>query len=241
MTRARFNPLTGGLAAAVLALSAAAGAEARAARASGPGSAQSQSAAALIQATAQASETAKSVQVAGSMRKGNLDIGLNLKMAAGGGASGWIAENGERFSLVLDGPTLYISGSEAFWRHFSNAKLAKLLAGKWFRTPDKGSWAGITRIAVLSQFFHQLLDHHGPLVKTAPTTVQGQRVIGLRDTRKGGILYVRASGSPYPVELDGNTGSTTGKLLFTGFNQPIKITPPAHSVTLSQLQKQAGG
>lgn len=202
---------------------------------------QSKSAAAIIRATTSASESAKSVHVAGSLDQSGTTIALNLRMVAGVGASGWMSDGGKRFSLVLDHSTLYISGGASFWRAFGNASVAKLLRGKWLKTPATGDYASIAKFASLHEFFRQIFSEtSGPVAKASTKAINGRPTIGVRDTRKTGVLYVATSGKPYPVEIDGANSSssgTTGRLDFTGFNVPVTIRPPKNSISVAQLQR----
>jgi hypothetical protein len=200
----------------------------------------SKSAAAIIKATTRASESAKSVHVAGSLDQAGTKIALDLKMVAGVGATGWMSDGGKRFSLVLDHNTLYISGGSSFWQAFGNASVASLLQGKWLKTPASGHYASIAKFADLHQFFQQIFNEtRGKVAKTSTRTINGTKVIGVRDTTKTGTLYIATSGKPYPVEIDGATGSkagATGKLDFTDFNSAVTISAPKKSISVSQLQ-----
>jgi hypothetical protein len=199
----------------------------------------SKSADAIATATASAAESAKSAAVSGSISQSGTNVGLDLKMVAGVGATGWISEQGKRLNLVLDHSALYINAGAAFWRAFANPSAASLLQGKWLKTPATGTYASLAKLGTLSDFFHQVFGHHGTLAKTAQKSINGIKAIGLRDTKQGGVLYVATSGKPYPVELNGNTGSGGGKLSFSGVGSAFKITPPKHSISLAQLQKAA--
>lgn len=202
---------------------------------------QAKSARAIIRAARAASESAKSVHVSGSLDQSGTTIALDLKMVAGVGASGWMSDAGKHFSLVLDHSTLYISGGPSFWRAFGNASVAKLLQGKWLKTPATGDYASIAKFASLRQFFRQIFSEtSGPVTKASARTINGQRTIGVRDTKKTGVLYVATSGKPYPVEIDGATSSksgTTGKLDFSGFDAPVEIRAPKRSIPVTRLQR----
>jgi hypothetical protein len=113
-----------------------------------------------------------------------------------------------------------------------------VLQGKWLKTPATGNYASIAKLGNLREFFNQVFGHHGSLTKTATKTINGIKAVGLRDTQKGGVLYVATTGKPYPVELNGNTGGGSGgKLTFSGYGTAFKIAPPANSISLAQLSK----
>jgi hypothetical protein len=194
---------------------------------------------AIVTATTKAAEAAKSVEVSGSMTQGGTNVGLDLKMVAHVGATGWVSEQGKRFNMVLDGNVLYIKAGTAFWTSFGNAAVAKVLEGKWLKTPATGSYASVAKLGDLQTFFTEVFGHHGALSKTGTKTIDGTKVVGLRDAKQGGVLYVATTGKPYPIELNGDAGSGSGKLSFSGYGNTFKITPPADSVSLTQLE-QAG-
>jgi hypothetical protein len=193
---------------------------------------------AIAAAATKAAEAAKSVEVAGSLTQDGTTVALDLKMVAGSGATGWLTEQGKRFNMVLAGKTLYINAGKPFWTAFANAAAAKLLEGKWLKTPATGSYASVAKLGNLQTFFKQVFGHHGTLAKTATKTVNGVKVVGLRDAKQGGVLYIATTGKPYPIELHGDTGgSGGGKLTFSGYGTAFKIAPPSNAISLTQLEK----
>lgn len=192
---------------------------------------------AIVTAATQAAEAAKSVEVSGSISQSGTNVGLDLKMVAHVGASGWLSEQGKRFNMVLDGKVLYMKAGAAFWTSFASAAAAKVLQNKWLKTPTTGSYAAVAKLGNLQSFFTQVFGHHGTLSKTGTKTINGTKVVGLRDAKQGGVLYVATTGKPYPIELNGDTGSGSGKLTFSGYGTAFKIAPPAKSVPLAQLEQ----
>ena len=83
--------------------------------------------------------------------------------------------------------------------------------------------------------FSQLLSSHGKLEKGSTSTVNGQKVLAVKDTTNGGTLYVATSGKPYPIEVI-KSGSDGGQITFDHFNQTVSLSPPANSIDISQLQ-----
>lgn len=201
----------------------------------------SKSARAIVTATTHAADSARSVHVAGSLNQSGTTIALDLRMVAGVGAIGRMSDGGKHFSLVLDHSTLYINGGPSFWQAFGNPAVARLMRGKWLKTPATGDYAAIAKFASLRAFFQQIFSQTGGSVAKASTrTIDGRQTIGVRDLSKSGVLYVATSGKPYPVEIDGapsRRSGTTGKLDFSGFNAPVAISAPRHFVSFAQLQK----
>ena len=61
-------------------------------------------------------------------------------------------------------------------------------------------------------------------------------MIAPRDSANGGVLYVAATGVPYPVGVV-STGAHTGQVAFDRWNQQITLTAPPRPVYLTQLEK----
>jgi hypothetical protein len=188
-----------------------------------------------------AADSASSVHVSGSVNSGGSPVTLDLNLAAGKGATGQISQNGSTFKIVIDGSTAYISGSDAFYRKLGGSAAAQLLAGKWLKvttsTPEFASFGSLTNMRKL---LDTVLVGHGSLQKGPSTTVAGQQAIEVKDTTRGGSLYVATTGKPYPLQIS-KTGSETGAIKFDNWDEPVTITPPSSSVNLSELKSLATG
>jgi hypothetical protein len=178
---------------------------------------------------------ATSVHVSGHVG-GQTRVGVDLHLSRTGG-SGRVAASGLAFKVTRIGKAVYFTGNEGFYRQFTNAAGIRLLDGRWLKVPvtDKrfGSFTGLTD---MSGLLGQLLHPSGTVTKIGVRTVGGQRVIALRDSANGGVLYVAATGVPFPVEIV-STGAHAGQVLLDHWNQKITLTPPARPVYLTQLQK----
>lgn len=188
-----------------------------------------------------AADGASSVHVSGSVNSGGSAVTLNLSLANGKGATGTISQNGSTFKIVIDGGTAYISGSDAFYRRLGGAAAAQLLAGRWLKvttsTPEFASFASLTNMRKL---LDTVLVGHGTLEKGATTSVGGQQAIAVKDTTRGGTLYVATTGKPFPLQIS-KGGSEAGTISFDKWDEPVTITPPASSVNLSELKSLVGG
>ncbi len=195
----------------------------------------SKSAEAILAATTAATSNLSALHMSGSLTSNGTPITLDLYLVSGKGATGTLSENGLSFKLISVGKLVFINGSAKFWEKFGGKAAATLFNGKWLKTttssPSFGSLAALTN---LHDLFGKLLGSHGALKKAAATTIDGQKVIGLTDTAKGGTLYVATTGKPYPVQLT-SPKPGTGHITFSGFNQPVSITAPSSSVDISQL------
>jgi hypothetical protein len=191
----------------------------------------SKSPAQILTAVAKAVDGVKSVHVSGSTDTNGTPVTLDLSLRAGSGGKGTMAENGLSFQLVVVGGKVYLYGSEAFWRHVANANAAALFKGKWLVAPASGQFAQIVPLTNVSQLFKQLLASHGPLRKSGTSTVNGTKVVGLRDKSNGATLYVAANGPPYPIEIV-QPGTRGGHFTFDRYNAPVTVTAPAHTIIL---------
>lgn len=201
----------------------------------------SKSAEEIVAEAKKAADGASSVHVSGSVNSGGSPVTLDLNLAAEKGASGEISQNGSTFKVIIDGSDAYISGSDAFYRKLGGAAAAQLLAGKWLKistnTPEFASFGSLTNMRKL---LDTVLVGHGSLEKGSTTTIAGQRAIAVKDTTRGGSLYVATDGKPYPLQIT-KGGSEAGTISFDKWDEPVSISAPASSVNLSELKSLASG
>ena len=76
---------------------------------------------------------ATSAHVSGNISSSGTPTTLDLSMVRGKGAKGSMSTNGLGFDLVRVGDTVYIKGSDDFYKHFAGAAVAQLLHGKWIK------------------------------------------------------------------------------------------------------------
>lgn len=150
------------------------------------------------------------------------------------GGKGQITLNGLTFQLVGINHYAYLQAPPAVWQKAgAPASAARLLQGKWLRTPATGQFASIAKLTDIHQLFNQLLTQKGQHLKTGPTsTVAGHKVVAVDGGN--GRLYVATSGTPYPVRLV-KTGSDAGRLDFDRFNQSVTVSAPSNTINLPQV------
>lgn len=190
----------------------------------------------IVAASKAAADAASSAHVSGSIVTAGGPIGLDLSLSSAGGR-GQLSLAGLGFELIQTGATVYIKGSANLYRHIAGASAAQLLQGRWLKAPS--SAPEFTSIASLTNL-HGLVDatlaDHGALTKLASSTVDGQRVVGLRDAAMGETIYVATAGKPYPVQVT-RSGSGGGTVHFGSWNTPVAIAAPANAIDLEQLRK----
>jgi hypothetical protein len=193
----------------------------------------------VVAAAAKAADSASSVHISGGGTQNGQPISLDLTFARGKGATGSISLNGASFDLVLIGNTAYIKAGAAFWKKFAGAgagAASQLFADKWLKFSANNAQLGpLTRLANQGAFFNKLLNSHGKLENKGDTTFKGQSVVAIYDTtKKGAVLYVASTGTPYPVGLV-QTGNNGGTITFDQWNQPVTLTAPKGALDFSQL------
>jgi hypothetical protein len=190
----------------------------------------------MLLATKAAAASAASVHIAGSIVSGGKPISLNMELVAGHGGKGTIAQEGFSIDLVQVGGSVYINGSDAFYKHVAGSAAAQLLHGKWLKAPaGSGELASLSQLTNLSKLIDAALASHGTLARGSQTTVDGQQAVGLKDTTKGGTLYLATTGQPYPLEIV-KSGSEGGKVVFDHWNKPVTLSAPANAIDISKLQ-----
>jgi hypothetical protein len=189
----------------------------------------------IVAAAKAAADEAASVHISGEIVEG-VPLSLDLQLLAGKGGRGRITQNGLAFELITLGGTVYIKGSPAFYRHIGGQATAQLFQGKWLKAPaSSGQFAPISALTDLRRIIDTTLASHGTLAKRATTTVGSRKVVPIEDLAKGGVLYVSATGKPFPAEI-ARGGARGGHIVFDRWNQAVTITPPLNAINLTQLQ-----
>jgi hypothetical protein len=147
--------------------------------------------------------------------------------------SGRLVSNG---TPVRIGDTVYIHGSDDFYKQYAGAAVAQLLHDRWIKTstnqPQFRSFAPLTDIGAL---LTRVSKSHGKLVNDGTTTYKGQQVVAIRDSSDGSKLYVAATGKPYPVALVGGKKGQTGTIAFDDWNKAASLTAPKSAIDISQF------
>lgn len=198
---------------------------------------ESKTPAQILAATKAAASKAASVHINGTIDSGGKPIALNMRLLAGKGGKGTISQEGYEIQIIQVDGAVYINGSSAFYSHVAGSAAAQLLQGKWLKAPaDSGELVSLADLTNLSKLIDTALSDHGQLVKAPSATIQGRRAVGLKDATRGGILYVAATGTPYPLEIT-KSGSEHGKVMLEEWDKPVTLAAPSGAIDLSQLQK----
>jgi len=191
-------------------------------------------AAAILSDAHRAALAATSVHVAGALSDAGKPLSLDLVLAQGKG-QGTMSESGLSFQVVRIGNTAYIKGSDAFLRQFAGAAAAQLFHNKWLKgSVASGSLASLAPLTDITKLFNGAFGTHGKLASEGETDFQGQKVVAIKDSSDGSILYVAATGTPYPRGAkDG--GTSKNSITFDHWNDSVSISAPKGAVDVSKL------
>ena len=177
---------------------------------------------------------AKGVHVAGAITDAGQALTLDITIVKDAGGTGTMSESGLKFEIIRVGDKAYIKGSDAFLRKFAGAAGAQLLRGKWLEgSATSGDLAALAPLTDIVKLFNGALGSHGTLKNAGETEYKGQKVVAIKDTTRGGTLYVASTGTPYPVAIVG--GKDKGTIAFDKWNESVSIAAPKGAVDMSKL------
>jgi hypothetical protein len=140
------------------------------------------------------------------------------------------------FGMIAIGNTVWFKPNRQLLGMFP-ANVRPHLAGKYLQTPDvPGGMTDFCGMGLAANSFGRELKD---LVTVKVTTISGQPALQLADKRHSTSAYVTMSARPELLRLD---VSGQEHVEFTGYNQPVTITPPPadETVTEAQLEAMAG-
>ena len=142
------------------------------------------------------------------------------------------------FEAIRIGQTVYVKGDQGFYEQLLGGA-ANVPQGTWLKAPaNSGKLAQIAAFTGLPGQLNRQLSTPGSVVKGATTTINGQKVVELKETTKvyKGTLYVSTTGKPYPVLFVKNGGRETGRTTFSEWDQDLSLSAPSPSVDVSTLK-----
>jgi hypothetical protein len=184
----------------------------------------------------QAALAAKGVHVSGSITDQGVPLTLDITIVRSKGGKGAMSERGLRFQLIRLGDKVYIKGSDAFYKQFAGAAAA-FLHGKWLvGSATSGDLAALAPLTDVGRFFRSVLSRHGKLKNDGEVTRRGEKVVAIEDTTQGGTLYVAATGTPYPVEIESAGGGKQGSVTFDHWDETVAIVAPKGAIDITKLK-----
>jgi len=192
------------------------------------------SAAAVFSDTQHAALAAASVHVAGALSDAGTPLSLDLVLAQGKG-KGTLAESGLSFQIIRIGSAAYIKGTDAFLKQFAGAAAAQLFHDKWLKgSIASGRLASLAPLTDIAKLFNGAFGTHGKLKNEGETDFQGQKVVAIKDASDGSVLYVAATGTPYPLGAK-EGGASKSTITFDHWNDSVSITAPKGAIDMGKL------
>ncbi|MFZ2050037.1 MAG: hypothetical protein WAU69_03775 [Solirubrobacteraceae bacterium] len=194
----------------------------------------------VVASSQQVAEHYTSVLASGLVQDtGNLYIRVDLHIVPGKGAVGYITyrRNDHEvypIDIVLLGNAIYLKAHQDFYERIGDGKAARYLAEKWTRSSvdSKSMFRTLAAYTELPNLTQGFFGQHGKLSMGAMTGVVGMKVVEVKNDATDEVLYVAASGKPYPIQiLKGGAVSNDG-IAFDHWNQPMVIIPPSKAIDL---------
>jgi hypothetical protein len=185
-----------------------------------------------------------SVRITGSVGQDDQAASVDLTVSTKGCQETLRIPGPGSLVIIAIGNTTWSKMDGLFWRQMAGmfpAKVRRYVAGKYLQTPDVPG--GMTDLCgkgqVASSFGAELKD----LATAKITTISGRPALQLADKRHTTSAYVTMSARPEFLRLD---VSGQEHVVFTGYNQPVTITPPPADDTVTEAQlgaldRQAAG
>jgi len=122
-----------------------------------------------------AAEAATSVHISGQVVRGDQQLGVDLTLVRGKGATGSMTLGGAKVDLVVVGGTAYMRGGLAFWHRFGHAPgVAQILANKWLKFSSNNKQLGsLTGQVNAKSLLKSLSTNHGKLANHGEKTYKG--------------------------------------------------------------------
>jgi hypothetical protein len=176
---------------------------------------------------------ATAVHVFGTFTSAEKKIAVDFVLGNDGG-KGSLKQGSARADVARVGKTAYMRANVDFWRLYGAAGAAQLLQGKWLKgSATKQPFAAFAKFLSMKGLIGDALKNsgnHGKLTNLGEKTYKGQKVVAVKDSSDGSILYVAATGTPYPV---GGVGA--GAIGFEDWNKQVSVSAPKGAVDIGQF------
>jgi len=194
----------------------------------------------ILAASKAAAVSASSVHVVGKTSQGPASLSIDLRLTGDSGR-GQISFLGADFEVIQIGATVYVKGTPIFYERLGDTLGLTLHVpkGTWMKgSASSGPLAQFVAFVDLRGELNRMLSTPGTVTKGQSTTVNGQKVIELKEATKvyKGSLYVATTGKPYPVKFVKNGGRERGLTSFSGWNEEVSVTAPSPVVDFSTLK-----
>jgi hypothetical protein len=180
---------------------------------------------------------AKSFTMVGSVTGSGQTESLNLGYLNGKGCAGTVTEGTQgSVAIVVIGTTAWIKPDNKFFESTAGSQASAaiaLLNGRYLKgTTSNANVKSLTSVCDVTSLT-SAFTATGTLVKGKVTTLNGQQVITVTDSAKGGTLYATNTATPQLVQIVNTKGEggDTGRIKFN-VGAKVTLTPPPASQTV---------
>jgi hypothetical protein len=201
---------------------------------------------ALLSSILKAGNAQKAVHYTSSIADGDVSVQQVADVGANQGVQEITFRKGGRtghVTVLVVRSTAYLRGDAFALANYNGmpAAIATKYADVWIMIPRTSSvYATVASDVTLLSAITDL-NMSGPIRAVPPTTVDGQRVVGVEGTYKDAgqtittTLFARASGSPLPVEQLAASSTLHASAVFGKWNETVNESPPAHWVSIDKI------
>jgi hypothetical protein len=189
---------------------------------------------------------AGSVHVRGQMMAKGQPVSIDMRVVQDQAATGEIRMGPHTVELVRSAGTVYVKGSDGFYRSLGITAMPDQLRGKYLQVQSTDrEFASLAQFTDMKRIFDVFLGTTGQLTKGRQEEVHGLRALPLEE--RGGVqrvVFVALSEQPLPLRVSTRPGSPeNGSVDFTEYGQPFTVRPPAATMVIDvdRLANRAGG
>jgi hypothetical protein len=171
---------------------------------------------------------AKSVHMKGSTLDSGDVVAIDMTLAPNGGKGqvrGPIDGHTVSMQLTATGNRVYVR-SPQLWQMAGGQAAAQRIGNRWVVIPQTG--APDAAFLSLTAFAKEVLKPKGRVVKGKSATIAGQPVFSLIDSGDRSVLYVAATGKPYPLRMTDAGGKH--HVDFADYDAPVTIAAPPNAL-----------
>jgi hypothetical protein len=204
----------------------------------------------ILDASLKAANAASSVTVTGAITQEGQEIKLDLVLGTDAAEGTFSAQGVSAEIRVVDGKSYFKLSGEDFAKIAGQGDdpevaqaISSLLGNKWIAVPEGqggDDLGGLAQFGDKDGLLKGILEPDGTVTVKGTGDVNGTPVVFLESTDGTGTLAVQTVGEPYPIQIAGADGSSSGEVNFTDWNAPVDVTAPTDVLDLSALQNLGG-
>ncbi|MBO2453998.1 hypothetical protein J4573_43400 [Actinomadura barringtoniae] len=182
----------------------------------------------ILAQAAQAVRAAGSMRMKGSKKDGGELLAVDMTLTAKGAKGklrGPMGGKNVTMEMVFVGGKVYVRGQQ-LWMAAGGKAMVRKMGNKWKVLNAKGMPG--SDFLSLGAMAKGLLKPKGKVVKLKPAMLGGQKVIRLMDGGDHSVMYIAATGKPYPLRMAESGGKNV--VNYAQYGAPVTLTPPPNAV-----------